>query len=397
MYWYTITPLDVFLFRDAKPFTPGERAWAGSVFPPNGHTIAGALRGILREKKDLEITGPFFCSPNQKETTLYLPSPLGFVGSIPLVPLAWDEKSHLQQALWDRLKPSPLVKPTPPKKNDSEQKEEEEEDLPPGQYYRKYLPASVVAKYLETGRIDKKDWLTENKDEEKPWLTETRPHNAIQPGTRQVKDADGYFVENSIRLRTNWSLAVGVNCEIDMGIIQVGGEGHRALLRRCDPLETQWEELTELSKANFQKGGKCIAYLVTPGVFERTRQQEKQGDKQAVCRAWPWEWNLAHTVNANQKVGPLVSVATAKAVPISGRIRDTKNSEKNSTSTKYRPSIPAPQVFAAAPGSLYYLEEPATLFQDTDAAKSHVRRWRQLGYSQLLWISYQDKTQGETK
>ncbi len=398
MYWYTITPLDVFLFRDAKPFTPGERAWAGSVFPPNGHTIAGALRGLLKERKNLEITGPFFCRQDQQKTTLYLPAPLGFVGSIPLVPLAWDDKSHLQQALWDRLKPSPLVKPTPDQKNASEQKEADEDDLPPGQYYRKYLPASVVAKYLQTGSIDKKDWLTENKDEEKPWLTETRPHNAIQPGTRQVKDADGYFVENAIRIRNTWSLAVGVNCEIDMGIIQLGGEGHRALLRPCDSLKKQWEELTELSAKNFDKGVKCIAYLVTPGVFERTRQKGNSNDKQALCRAWPWEWNLAHPVNDNQKPGPLVSVATAKAVPISGRIRDTKNSEdKNPSSTKYRPSIPAPQVFAAAPGSLYYLNEPATLFQDTAEEEHRVRRWRQLGYSQLLWISYQDKAQGETK
>lgn len=30
MFWYTLTPLDVLLLRDAKPFTPGERAWAGS-------------------------------------------------------------------------------------------------------------------------------------------------------------------------------------------------------------------------------------------------------------------------------------------------------------------------------------------------------------------------------
>jgi CRISPR/Cas system CMR-associated protein Cmr3 (group 5 of RAMP superfamily) len=49
MYWYTLTPLDILLFRDAKPFTPGERAWAGSVFPPNGHAIAGAIRGVLGE------------------------------------------------------------------------------------------------------------------------------------------------------------------------------------------------------------------------------------------------------------------------------------------------------------------------------------------------------------
>ncbi len=346
---------------------------------------------MLREKKDLQITGPFFCRQDQKETTLYFPAPLGFFDLLPLVPLAWEKDSHLHQALWDKRQPSPLVQPANASRPNNKQASSKDKDS------RQYLPCEVVKKYLQTGSIDKKDWEPENEEEKEPWLTETRPHNAIQPGTRQVKDADGYFVENAIRLCNSWSLAVGVDCEIDMGIIQLGGEGHRAILRPCDSLKTQWEELTKLSDDNFQKGGKCIAYLVTPGVFERTRQQEKPGDKQAVCRAWPWEWNLAEPVNENQKKGPLVSVATAKAVPISGRIRDTKNSDKNSASTKYRPSIPAPQVFAAAPGSLYYLNEPATLFQDTAPKEHRVRRWRQLGYSQLLWISYQDKTQGETK
>jgi len=41
VFWYTITPLDVLMFRDAKPFTPEARAWAGSMFPPNGHAISG--------------------------------------------------------------------------------------------------------------------------------------------------------------------------------------------------------------------------------------------------------------------------------------------------------------------------------------------------------------------
>ncbi|MFN5658855.1 MAG: type III-B CRISPR module-associated Cmr3 family protein, partial [Pseudanabaena sp.] len=40
MFWYKLTPLDVLMFRDAKPFSPQERAWAGSVFPPNNHAIA---------------------------------------------------------------------------------------------------------------------------------------------------------------------------------------------------------------------------------------------------------------------------------------------------------------------------------------------------------------------
>ncbi len=105
MYWYRLTPLDVLLFRDAKPFTPGERAWAGSVFPPNGHTLAGAIRGLLGEKANLTLKGPFLCH----ETTLYFPRPLGFLGSVPLFPLDWLNDNSLNQALWDRTRPCPLV------------------------------------------------------------------------------------------------------------------------------------------------------------------------------------------------------------------------------------------------------------------------------------------------
>jgi CRISPR-associated protein Cmr3 len=80
----------------------------------------------------------------------------------------------------------------------------------------------------------------------------------------------------------------------------------------------------------------------------------------------------------------LVSVATDKPVPISCRIRDEKNV-----------SIPAPQVFAAPPGSIYYLEKPETLFQDNPGLNKKgephkIQSWRQLGYSEMFWISYKE-------
>jgi CRISPR-associated protein Cmr3 len=92
------------------------------------------------------------------------------------------------------------------------------------------------------------------------------------------------------------------------------------------------------------------------------------------------EWKLAHTNNPNQTEGNLVSVATEQAIPISGRIRD---SEDNS-------SIPAPQMFAAPPGSVYYLNQPQALFEavgETNAAK-RIRALKNLGYSKLLWVKY---------
>lgn len=142
MYWYTLTPLDVLLLRDAKPFTPGERAWATSVFPPNGHAIAGALRGLLTQKVQLGIKGPFFCFEGK---TLYFPRPLGFVGTTAFVPLDWDEDSSLHQALFDFNQPRPLVTPSRLMKA----RDGAAESIA----YRQYLPFEAVQEYLETGGL----------------------------------------------------------------------------------------------------------------------------------------------------------------------------------------------------------------------------------------------------
>lgn len=365
MFWYKITPIDVLLFRDAKPFTPGERAWAGSIFPPNGHTLGSAIRSYLGTSDPVDLKGPFFSYQNQ----LYLPRPLGFVGSIPLIPLAWSQNSNLNQSLWNSEKPCPLVKVYLSNDSDSESEDEDNQELK----FRQYLSCNTVSQFLKTGNIKKEDWLAKDDTETKLWTVETRSHNTIQEGTRQVKDSDGYFVENAIRMATGWSLAIGLNQDIKTpAVIQLGGEGHRAILERCEPLDQQWQTLKNASDKNFETGGKSIAYLVTPGVFERKHDAGK-----SICRAWPWEWKLAHTTNHNQTPGSLVSVATEKPVAISCRFREKAENK----------SIPAPQVFAASPGSLYYLEKPESLFQDNAGMKAN--NWRKLGYSELLWINYQ--------
>lgn len=58
MFWYKITPIDVLLFRDAKPFTPGERAWQ-EYFPPNGHTLGSAIRSYLGTSDPVDLKGLF--------------------------------------------------------------------------------------------------------------------------------------------------------------------------------------------------------------------------------------------------------------------------------------------------------------------------------------------------
>lgn len=369
MHWYTITPLDVLMFRDAKPFTPGERAWAGSTFPPNAHTIAGALRGLLSKTSDERLSfnmqGPFLCN-NQ---TLYFSRPLNYVGTTPLVPLDWDDQHPLKgQMVYDRSKPCPLVK-----RSGDELEAEEKQPVD-------YLPWNVIDNYVRTGKIAPECW---QEGVEKPWSVETRSHNALDPGTRQVKDADGYFVENAIRLKDGWSLAIGLDQDIPTPVtIRLGGEGHRAILERCDPLKNHWDSLWAASEQNRKQSQRSMAYLITPGIFERI-QREKTKDNGnrdvARCRAYPWEWKLDN----------LISVATDKPVPISCRIQDKEGSGQ---------SIPAPQVFAAPPGSVYYLKQPQQLYAEDPNAKLgakgkalvRARRMRQLGYSELLWIPYSE-------
>jgi len=376
-HWYTLTPLDVLMFRDAKPFTPGERAWAsGDVFPPSGHAIAGALRGLLQTKAEITLRGAFLCH----DQTLYFPRPMSYVGTTPLVPVDWDQESPFRQAMTDPNQPRPLVKPSWITQSTREADDESEE------LSSDYLPWNVIYNYLKTGEITPDCWEQGRK---KPWKIETRSHNALEAGTRQVKDSDGYFVENAIRLQDGWSLAIGIDkkthsaIQTEAAIVRLGGEGHRAILQYCPDLGDRWNTLQKASQQNCDRGGAALAYLVTPGVFERITR--KDGRDTALCRAYPWEWKPMQQTTAKVEERVLAGVATAKPVPISCRIRDKDDHSK---------SIPAPQVFAAPPGSVYYLNQPAKLFQEDPPpgrnGKPHRSRvWRQLGYSELLWIPYQ--------
>ena len=79
-----------------------------------------------------------------------------------------------------------------------------------------------------------------------------------------MKDADGYFVENAIRLYPGWSLAIGIDQEIDLTVtLRLGGEAHRrVILQRCDRLCEQWDTLQKLSETAV----KLEIQLITPRV-----------------------------------------------------------------------------------------------------------------------------------
>lgn len=367
--WYTLKPLDVLMFRDAKPFSPGERAWASGGFPPTGHAIAGALLAHLHQQVTLRLRGPFLCF----QESLYLPQPLHLYQGSPLVPVSWlPETDAYHQYLWDLTRPAPLVAPQ------VSPQETSAKDKGAG-----YLPVEVLMQVQQGKPWDLSRGIP------KPWETEIRPHNTLQEGKRQVKDSDGYFVETCIRLHSGWSLAVSIEVlnakthQWDPLILapsttlRLGGEGHRVVVDPCPEIEKHWQQLQGGSQRTLQTQKPCLAYLVTPGVFIKTNNGIP------MCRAWPWEWKLATPHPASPKVGPLVSVATGKGIPINGRTRARNNQNEEF-------SLPSPQVFAAPPGSVYYLNQPAALHQDKPTKENgdpnpH-HRWRLLGYSEMVWL-----------
>lgn len=85
MFWYAIEPLDVLLFREAKPFSPGEGSWAKGQFPPMPITVFQALRWLenfygLEEKdkrRDLNFIGPFLMDADNQ---VWLPTPKDLIG-----------------------------------------------------------------------------------------------------------------------------------------------------------------------------------------------------------------------------------------------------------------------------------------------------------------------------
>jgi CRISPR-associated protein Cmr3 len=384
--WYKITPLDVLLFRDAKPFSPGERAWASSIFPPSGHTIAGAIQNLLQTTIDLNVTGPFLCRDN----TLYFPFPLSYDFTTepvptPFVPLPWDDNHHLNGFLkTDSSRPQPMVRASWGNSQKGGKKPQ----------YFQFLPDEMVLSYLTTGVITEEQWQkiklgTEVANESglrkpKPWQEETRTHNTMNLGSREVRDADGYFVENAIRLDEGWSLAVGIEINNQINnqnltipkqtVFRFGGEGHQALWEKEDSLIKKWDDIAQKSAENFSKQQKILAYLITPGVFER----RDKGN--AFCKPHPWEWSCSKPDSY------FVSMATEKPLAISCRMRWEEK------------SIPAPQVFAAPAGSVYYFDQPPYLFKDDEQNNvalfqesyqaKKIKRWRKLGYSEMLWLPF---------
>lgn len=294
MKWYAITPLDVLLFRDAKPFVPGDGSWAKGVFPPMPITVFQALRSHLPYTKDkqkkLNFVGPFLQSPSGD---LWFATPKDLMAIdkyqdgdkepnpshkksaerwhrlITLIPAPREDsiwsnvcfsKPSLFQATKDRSAENTLVdmadlNPMVPL------------DLEASEYVLGPPPAWIRGEALQTyltgnSTFDQtKDFCTD------PWDVQVMPHIYMQPDQRQVKDSKGYFTEVAVRLKPGWRLVAGIAGSNDLqetAVVRLGGEGHRAMLSSIDTPD-DWTNLDAYRVAS--KTPKR-AYLLTPGLAQ---------------------------------------------------------------------------------------------------------------------------------
>lgn len=273
--WYRLDPLDVLLFRDARPFNPGDGSWAKSICPPPPQTVFQALRSTLPpyqgSHRDLTFMGPFLMDGTN---TVWLPTPKdlicigGETSTRPSINEVLKDTQLAQVTRLDRMGPAPdksnpwqwihhpLPKPlrpiVPPTLPDSEMILGRPGPL---------MKLAALGHYLkgELSQIDpRQDFQLF------PWHTQILPHNSLGPGSRQVLAEGGYFTEVATRLKPDWAFLAGISCEITARTTRLGGEGHHV---QISPLKDPLNSLISLKSALNQAKG-TFAYVLTPGLAQ---------------------------------------------------------------------------------------------------------------------------------
>jgi CRISPR-associated protein Cmr3 len=314
MYWYTLEPIDVLMFRDAKPFSPEVGAWATGMFPPLPITVFQALRAAAphrsQPERHLDFLGPFLVDSNHQ---FWLPTPKDLLcvnhtsnnspssnqpdsdypdsdypdSEFEKRISTWQSTARLQPANlrddhWQYLcldrhfSPDGLVPAVAP-------------SLDEGQYIcgrpDPWISLTGLQAYLRGEAIQSvQDFQPD------PWSTQVLPHTKMKLESRQVRDSDGYFTEIAIRLDPGWRFAVATNERMRSTIVRLGGEGHRAILNPAPELAESGQFLLGNGVTNSQSQ---IAYLLTAGV----------ASQDAIYTPYPATWqDILHTYISDRPV-----------------------------------------------------------------------------------------------
>ncbi|MEB3146531.1 MAG: type III-B CRISPR module-associated Cmr3 family protein [Cylindrospermopsis raciborskii 1523720] len=388
MYWYKIEPLDVLLFREAKPFIPGESAWAKGLFPPFPGTVFQSLRSALdKDTKDLDFLGPFLLDPQDR---LCFPTPKD------LLAVSWSsdstdeettEEDNLQKqsAKWHRtlrLEPVDLT--------DEAWKHlvfDEVERLAPmvapfkklkqGEFFCRphpWITAQALSEYLQGKELTEPTHFQET-----PWDVQIMPHIQVQANKRQVKDEDGYFTEVAIRLEPGWRLVAGISVELAETVIRLGGEGHRALVI---PFQVPDTEIRMFNSNPPEKGN--FAYLLTPGLGVK---------EEAVYGVYPSRWQsiLAGCASDRPLLWGGVSQIRRKIGSYENKDEQIKQSSTNGDQGDKEFALLPQRAFVPS-GTVYRfkklpskLTHPTHLLPKNDSKQQWLKSFYTLNYGKLLW------------
>lgn len=288
LHWYAIEPLDVLLFRESKPFSPGEGSWAKGIFPPLPSTVFQALRSALdkyqEKKRDLEFLGPFLMDGNNQ---IWLPTPKDLIA----VGIKAEGDEEIEDDLdnqtsdWHhtlRLRPAKSLK------NDDEENKWKHlcfdaEKLPPmvtpklesNQYICRpepWIRLDILIKYLQGKEVINSEVKPNGNKEsyfhDDPWSVQILPHTHMKSGERQVKDEEGYFTEVAIRMCPGWRLVAGISTPIDNAAVRLGGEGHHAMVTELEGNAIASLKSLIAEFKNPSSSSNPFAYLLTPGLAE---------------------------------------------------------------------------------------------------------------------------------
>jgi len=262
-----IRPIDVWLFRDGKPFTAGEDHAAETLFPPSPFTLQGAIRTKVLADKGVNLAE--FAKNGERN-----PDPdVGYGDNFGKLRLRGPLLMLCKDGKWERLIPMPadvvkigerydLLRPN--------------FDLP----FVTNLPNGSLLWTQKAERVsDAKGWLPESEwanylqgkapeqvvSGEELFAHEPRFGIAIDTSKGTTQEAMLYQVR-FVRLKEEtalWAEVCGVSLNAK-GFLRFGGEGRAATYEKLQ----QQQCLRPLSQFNFARNAKRFkVVLVTPAWF----------------------------------------------------------------------------------------------------------------------------------
>lgn len=261
-----IRPMDVWLFRDGKPFAAGEDHAAETLFPPSPFTLQGAIRTKVLADKGVNLAE---FAKNGKQN----PDPdVGYGDNFGKLRLCGPLLMRRKDGGWERLIPMPA---------DVVKVGESFELLKPTYYlpFATNSPDSLQLLWARTvERVsDAKGWLPESEwanylqgktpkrivKSEELFAYEPRFGIAIERSKRTTQEAMLYQAR-FVRLKEGVALWAEVdNVPLsDEGILRFGGEGRAAIYEK---LQSPLNSSSQFNTARNAKRFKVV--LVTPAWF----------------------------------------------------------------------------------------------------------------------------------